>query len=147
MALNERFIDEPRPLRLAIIGGGLAGILAGILLPAKVPALTLVIYEKNEDFVRKMEQPSCGNFICILTLHREELGLKMCIQAYGATLHRTYTNRLSPLKQIGLPRTRQVARYVITGKVLHEITMCIASPDLITGLRQHHGMPQQVCGN
>ncbi|KJZ72291.1 hypothetical protein HIM_08332 [Hirsutella minnesotensis 3608] len=48
--LNDRFIDDPRPLRLAVIGGGLAGILAGILLPVKVPALTVVIYEKNDDF-------------------------------------------------------------------------------------------------
>ncbi|KAH8888551.1 FAD/NAD(P)-binding domain-containing protein [Thozetella sp. PMI_491] len=48
--LVERFIDEPRPLRVAVIGGGLSGILAGILLPAKVPAIQLTIYEKNEDF-------------------------------------------------------------------------------------------------
>lgn len=47
----DRFLDEPRKLRVAIIGGGLAGILSGCLLPAKVPGVELVIYEKNPDFV------------------------------------------------------------------------------------------------
>jgi hypothetical protein len=51
VSLIDRFVDEPRPLSLAIIGGGLAGILAGILLPVKVPGLIITIYEKNEDFV------------------------------------------------------------------------------------------------
>lgn len=51
VSLIDHFIDEPRPLSLAVIGGGLAGILAGILLPAKVPGLMITIYEKNEDFV------------------------------------------------------------------------------------------------
>jgi hypothetical protein len=49
--LLDRFIDEPRPLKVAVIGGGLAGILAGILLPAKVPNIKLTIYEKNHDLV------------------------------------------------------------------------------------------------
>ncbi|KAG6035551.1 hypothetical protein E4U41_006010 [Claviceps citrina] len=48
-ALVDRFIDEPRALRVAVIGGGLAGILAGILLPAKVPGIQLEIFEKNKD--------------------------------------------------------------------------------------------------
>ena len=51
IALENRHIDEPRALRVAVIGGGLAGILAGILLPAKVPGIQLTIYEKNQDFV------------------------------------------------------------------------------------------------
>ncbi|KAK0649681.1 FAD dependent oxidoreductase [Cercophora newfieldiana] len=48
--LIDRFIDDPRPLRVAVIGGGLSGILSGILLPAKVPNIQLTIYEKNKDF-------------------------------------------------------------------------------------------------
>ncbi|KAL2162499.1 hypothetical protein VTH06DRAFT_7413 [Thermothelomyces fergusii] len=50
LSLVDRFIDEPRSLKVAVIGGGLAGILAGILLPAKVPNIQLTIYEKNHDF-------------------------------------------------------------------------------------------------
>lgn len=49
--LVDRFLDEPRKLRVVVIGGGLAGILAGCLLPEKVPGIELVIYEKNPDFV------------------------------------------------------------------------------------------------
>ncbi|TPX17535.1 uncharacterized protein E0L32_003178 [Thyridium curvatum] len=48
--LVDRYIDEPRPLRVAVIGGGLSGVLAGILLPEKVPNIQLTIYEKNTDF-------------------------------------------------------------------------------------------------
>lgn len=50
--LIERYIDEPRELRVAVIGAGLSGVLAGILLPAKVPGIKLSIYEKNADVVR-----------------------------------------------------------------------------------------------
>lgn len=51
LPLIDRFIDEPRPLRVAVIGGGLTGITAGVLLPQKVPGIQLTIYEKNADFV------------------------------------------------------------------------------------------------
>jgi hypothetical protein len=50
--LVDRFIDQPRPLRVAVIGGGLSGILAGVLLPKKVPGIQLTIFEKNLDLVR-----------------------------------------------------------------------------------------------
>ena len=49
--LVDRFIDEPRKLDVAIIGGGLSGIVAVILLRAKVPNIEPTIYEKNKDFV------------------------------------------------------------------------------------------------
>lgn len=67
--LVDHYIDEPRPLRLGIIGGGLAGVLAGILLPAKVPNLELVIYEKNKDFVcfTLFHFPSFYFFFCFST--------------------------------------------------------------------------------
>ena len=51
ISLEERFLDEPRRLRVAVIGGGLAGILAAVLFPPKVPQIDLVIYEKNADVV------------------------------------------------------------------------------------------------
>lgn len=53
--LIDRFVDEPRKLRVVVIGGGLAGILSGCLLPKKVPGIELVIYEKNPDFVSDRE--------------------------------------------------------------------------------------------
>jgi len=42
-------IDNVRSLNVAVIGAGLAGINAGILLPAKVPGIRLMIFEKNQD--------------------------------------------------------------------------------------------------
>ncbi|KAH7396447.1 hypothetical protein BKA66DRAFT_409917 [Pyrenochaeta sp. MPI-SDFR-AT-0127] len=42
-------IDHVRELKVAVIGAGLAGITAGILLPAKVPGIKLTIFEKNPD--------------------------------------------------------------------------------------------------
>lgn len=44
-------IDHVRELKVAVIGAGLAGINAGILLPAKVPGIKLTIFEKNSDVV------------------------------------------------------------------------------------------------
>lgn len=49
--LVDRFIDEPRKLRVAVIGAGLSGVIAGALLPAKVPGIELTIYDKNEEVV------------------------------------------------------------------------------------------------
>jgi protoporphyrinogen oxidase len=41
-----------RELKVAVVGAGLAGITAGVLLPAKVPGIKLTIFEKNNDVVR-----------------------------------------------------------------------------------------------
>ncbi|KAF9876607.1 4-hydroxyacetophenone monooxygenase [Colletotrichum karsti] len=49
LELPDRYIDEPRSLRVAVVGAGLSGVLAGILLPAKVPNIQLTIFEKNAD--------------------------------------------------------------------------------------------------
>ena len=49
--IEEHPIDQVRPIKVGVIGAGLAGITAGILLPAKLPGLDLRIYEKNSDVV------------------------------------------------------------------------------------------------
>jgi predicted NAD/FAD-binding protein len=38
---------------VGIVGAGISGISAGVLLPAKVPGIDLTIYEKNNDVVSK----------------------------------------------------------------------------------------------
>ncbi|GKZ21210.1 hypothetical protein AbraIFM66951_011603 [Aspergillus brasiliensis] len=45
--IEEHPIDEVRPIKVGVIGAGLAGITAGVLFPAKLPGLDLRIYEKN----------------------------------------------------------------------------------------------------
>ena len=52
----DHHIDQVRELRVSVIGAGLAGINAGILLPAKVPGIKLTIYEKNNDVVSITEE-------------------------------------------------------------------------------------------
>ncbi|KAH6900819.1 hypothetical protein B0T10DRAFT_393890 [Thelonectria olida] len=49
LALEDHPIDERPPFRVIVAGGGISGITAGILLPAKVPGIDLVIYERNDD--------------------------------------------------------------------------------------------------
>ncbi|KAL4782878.1 hypothetical protein BJX76DRAFT_368795 [Aspergillus varians] len=47
--IEEHPIDQVRPIKVGIIGAGLSGISAGVLLPAKLPGLDLRIYDKNAD--------------------------------------------------------------------------------------------------
>lgn len=49
--IHEHPLDEIRELKVVVIGAGLAGIIAGALLPAKVPGIKLTILEKNADLV------------------------------------------------------------------------------------------------
>lgn len=50
--IEEHPIDQVRPIKVGVIGAGLAGITAGILFPVKLPGLDLRIYDKNADVVR-----------------------------------------------------------------------------------------------
>lgn len=49
--IEEHPIDQVRPIKVGVIGAGLAGVNAGILLPAKLPGLDLRVYDKNADVV------------------------------------------------------------------------------------------------
>ena len=49
--LENHALDDVRALKVAVVGAGLSGILAGILLPVKVPGIDLTIFEKNSDVV------------------------------------------------------------------------------------------------
>ncbi len=44
-----------RPLRAIIVGAGIAGISAAVLLPNKVPNLSYTLYEKNGLVVRALQ--------------------------------------------------------------------------------------------
>lgn len=49
--IEEHPIDQVRDVKVAVIGAGLAGVSAGVLLPAKLPGIDLTIYDKNADVV------------------------------------------------------------------------------------------------
>jgi hypothetical protein len=51
LELEDHTIDDVRPLRVVVVGGGISGILSAILLPAKVPKIDLVVYERESDIV------------------------------------------------------------------------------------------------
>ncbi|KAF2221197.1 hypothetical protein BDZ85DRAFT_302527 [Elsinoe ampelina] len=69
LKLEDRFIDDARPLRITVIGAGLAGITAGILLPIKVPNIQLTILEKNEDVSGTWLENIYPGVRCDITAH------------------------------------------------------------------------------
>lgn len=48
-AVEDRSVDECRPLRVVVIGSGISGILASIRFRQRIPNLDLQVYEKNAD--------------------------------------------------------------------------------------------------
>lgn len=62
--LEEHPIDQVRPIRVGLIGAGLTGITAGVLLPHKVPGLDLRIYDKNADVVSFSTRPVGRGILC-----------------------------------------------------------------------------------
>ncbi len=51
LELEDHPIDDTPSLKAIVVGAGISGINAGILLPIKVPGIELVIYEKASDIV------------------------------------------------------------------------------------------------
>jgi cation diffusion facilitator CzcD-associated flavoprotein CzcO len=65
--VEERSVDEVRPLRIVIIGAGISGILACIRLMQRIPNLQLCIYDKNPDiggtwFENRYPGCACGMY-------------------------------------------------------------------------------------
>jgi hypothetical protein len=55
LELEEHPIDEYPNIKVIVVGGGPAGITAGVLLTHKVPGLELIIYERSEDLVSEID--------------------------------------------------------------------------------------------
>ncbi|PYH91890.1 flavin-binding monooxygenase [Aspergillus ellipticus CBS 707.79] len=47
--VEERAVDEARPLRVVVIGSGISGIISSIRFRQRIPNLDLCVYEKNAD--------------------------------------------------------------------------------------------------
>ena len=47
--VEDRSVDEARPLRVVVIGSGISGIIASIRFRQRIPNLDFCMYEKNED--------------------------------------------------------------------------------------------------
>lgn len=71
--LEDRSIDEARPLRVVVIGAGISGILACIRFVQRIPNLELCIYDKNADiggtwFENRYPGCACGKLSFYLSL-------------------------------------------------------------------------------
>ena len=51
LELEEHPIDSPKSLKAIVVGAGISGINAAILLPVKVPGLELLVFERDSDVV------------------------------------------------------------------------------------------------
>ncbi|KAL1972597.1 hypothetical protein VTN31DRAFT_7011 [Thermomyces dupontii] len=47
--VEDRSVDQVRPLRVVIMGAGISGIVAGIRFAQRIPEIDLCVYEKNPD--------------------------------------------------------------------------------------------------
>lgn len=115
--LEDRPLDDIRSLRVTVVGAGLSGILAGILLPVKVPGIELTILEKNSDVVSRV--PSCSYLAVLIErnfLIRVGRGLRTPIPALDA-MYRPMSTKVH-LHQVpnGLKSMPKAPRFEVTGR-------------------------------
>lgn len=51
LELEDHPIDQTKQIKVVVVGAGIAGITAGILLPRKVPNIDLTILDRHDDIV------------------------------------------------------------------------------------------------
>ena len=149
--LENHPIDEVRSLRVAVIGAGLSGVLAGILLPIKVPGISLTIFEKNSDVVSPLQSQSslsCASLRVLIKFNitRGVRGWRTFILGYDVIYRLTSTNPHSRQTLNGRKNLLRVARFEITGKVLQGSMMFTATSNLVVGSRESNGSTASQCG-
>lgn len=65
--LEDRSIDDNRPLRVLVIGAGISGILSCIRFRQRIQNLEICVYDKNEDiggtwFENRYPGCACGEY-------------------------------------------------------------------------------------
>lgn len=127
--LEEHPIDQIRPIKVGVIGGGLSGITAGILLPAKLPGLDLRIYDKNADLVRYL--PTLLFFWrlfwgLLIGLGRAGRGMRIRTPGCDVISQRMSTSRTLSRIPAGRRSLPRAMRSGITGRGLRGSMMCIS---------------------
>ena len=85
--IPHRSIDEPRPIRVIVVGAGISGILTAIELQKRMLGLDITVYEKNEElggtwWENRYPGCACGMYY----QQRPELLLILLRYRYSCTL-------------------------------------------------------------
>lgn len=120
LTLEDHCIDDFRPLRVAVIGAGLSGILSGILLPLKVPNIQLTIFEKSKEVVGR-QVPAMTSFSehfpgANIVIDRAVPGLTTYTQVSDATFHPMSIRLPSPPICNGQSSLPRELRFWTTGR-------------------------------
>ncbi len=94
LELEEHAIDATPKLKVIVVGAGITGINAAILLPVKVPGIDLTIYERNAEVV---SLPGSFANADADYIARAEYGTSAPIPEFDAMFLLTFTNRHFPL--------------------------------------------------
>lgn len=113
LSLEEHPIDQAPSLKVIVVGAGIAGINAAILLPAKVPGLELTIYEREADIVRL---PGTAPVYAMANdKTRAECGTSVHIRGFAVTSHHTCFNPHTHHRRTGLSTMRKERKSKPTG--------------------------------
>ncbi|CAG8185209.1 unnamed protein product [Penicillium salamii] len=110
--LEEHPVDQVRPIKVGVIGAGLTGITAGVMLPAKLPGLDLRIYEKNADVGGTWFENTYPGVRCDIPAHVYQSGISPNTQ---------WTEEFAQGKEIrdywqGVAKKHNVYQYLRTGQ-------------------------------
>ena len=98
-----------------MIGAGISGITAGVLLPIKVPGIQLTIFDKNRDVVRTRHPAQNLVKPSLTQRYRAAHGSKISIQVSGATFLLIATSRHIRPTSIGPKNTHKATKSETTG--------------------------------
>ncbi|KAE8153095.1 hypothetical protein BDV25DRAFT_137165 [Aspergillus avenaceus] len=121
--IEEHPVDDFRDIKVGIIGAGIGGITAGVLLPAKVPGLDLRIYDKNSDAGGTWYENTYPGVRCDIPAHVYQSGFAPNTQwseefAQGAEI-RDYWQSVA--------RKYQVYKYI---RFQHKVEQAVWVPEL-----------------
>lgn len=118
--IEDRSVDEFRPVRVVVIGSGVSGILTSIKFRQRIPNLDICVYEKNEDiggtwFENRYPGCACG---MLFTFHLFVLAFS-CHSDHEKTYLHTHTKPLSSPTKPGPNFTHQLLKFFNIGRVSH----------------------------
>ncbi|KAE8325961.1 hypothetical protein BDV39DRAFT_177726 [Aspergillus sergii] len=120
--LEDHPIDEVRNIKVGVIGAGIGGITAGILLPAKLPGLDLRIFDKNADVGGTWYENTYPGVRCDVPAHVYQSGFAPNTQ---------WTEEFAQGHEIrdywqGLARKYQVYKYI---RLQHKVEEAVWVPE------------------